>query len=211
MMKNFFWVTFWLLLPTLQSCDLVAAVLAQGGELTLKAKDNWDYAAKVMPPELIKQVRQNFEAHWIGDPKRFQAVKVQQFGQKSPLYFIDPYIPCPESGCTSQELYDLYHPGCNVSGGCLKFAYVQQENGTFRRVFEQLFYQQPTADDVFLKVSSQLDRGYPACFEMAGFDDERRRQGLPETGQHQVFVSRYCYNGQDYVFQQMFVVPSKRY
>ncbi|NJP21952.1 MAG: hypothetical protein HC763_26420 [Hydrococcus sp. CRU_1_1] len=46
---------------------------------------------------------------------------------------------------------------------------------------------------------------------MAGFDDERRRQGLPETGQHQVFVSRYCYNGQDYVFQQMFVVPSKRY
>ncbi|NJK51119.1 hypothetical protein HC931_26140 [Candidatus Gracilibacteria bacterium] len=139
------------MLPTLQSCDLVAAVLAQGGELTLKAKDNWDYAAKVMPPELIKQVRQNFEAHWIGDPKRFQAVKVQQFGQKSPLYFIDPYIPCPESGCTSQELYDLYHPGCNVSGGCLKFAYVQQENGTFRRVFEQLFYQQPTADDVFFE------------------------------------------------------------
>jgi hypothetical protein len=204
-MKKFLFFTSLLLLPMLQACDLVTAVFAAGeGELTFIAKKNWDYAAKVMPPELIEQVRrENIDETWIGDPRLFQAVKVQLFGQKFPLYFIDPYIPCPENGCATQELDDLYHPLCTTFGGCQKLVYLQQENGTYRRVFYALFFQQASKKKGFLKVSNQLYQGLPACFLLVGFDDERRREGLTFEGEF--FVSQYCYNGTEYVFQQLSV------
>lgn len=195
--------------PILLGCGRLTAVFASGeGEFSFEVqKKKWDYAARVMPLELISQVRQeNLDERWSGDPKRFQAVKVRQFGQKLPLYFIDPYIPCPEGGCPTRELYDQYHPACNVSGGCAKLVYLEQENGKYRRVFKEQFYQQATVEEGFLKVSPQLEGGYPACFEMTGFDLDMKLQGLSDLRDDQVFVSRYCYNGTDYVFQNLYVV-----
>jgi hypothetical protein len=209
--KNFFpGLTLLLLSTFFQGCNFIDAVIAQGeGELSFEVKDNWDYAAKVMPPELIEQIRrENINETWIGDPRRFQAIQVQQFGQKSPLYFVDPYIPCPEKGCATQQLYDEYHPLCTTFGGCQKLVYLEQENGTYRRVFQALFFQQASENEGFLKVSNQLYQGLPACFSLVGFDDERRREGRTEEGEF--FVTKYCYNGTDYVFQEMYVVQRQQ-
>jgi hypothetical protein len=202
--KFFSGLTLLLTLPTLSSCHPLTAVVAQGeGELTFEAKNNWNYAAKVIPRSLIEQSRKdNIDPSWIGDPRRFQAIQVKNLGQKFPLYFIEPAIYCPEGGCQSQELFDLYHPRCNKSGGCAYFVYVE-EKGAYRKVFDQQFWRQSTKD--FLKVSHQLYQGVPACFELTGFDGDMWLQGLPEKASDQVFVSRYCYNGRDYVLQNLYV------
>lgn len=200
--KFFSSIIFLLIFPSLSSCHLITAVVAQGeGELTFEAKNNWDYAAKVVPLDLIKKSREeDLEPSWIGDPRQFQAIRVKNLGQKSSLYFIEPAIYCPEGGCPTQELFDLYHPACNKSGGCAYWVYVE-ENGRYRKVFDEQFWRQSTKD--FLKVSHQLYQGVPACFELIGFDGDIWLKGLPEIADNQVFVSRYCYNGSQYVLQSL--------
>lgn len=204
--KTFQSFVFLLTLPTLASCQLIAVVVAQSeGELFFEAKNNWDYAAKVLPPHLIEQSRkENLDPSWIGDPKQFRALKVKSLGQKSSLYFIEPAIYCPEEGCPTQELFDLYHPACNKSGGCSYWVYVE-ENGTYRKVFDQQIWRQSTKD--FLKVSIKLEQGVPACFELTGVDGDSRSQNLRDIPNNQVFVSRYCYNGNQYVLQKLSQKP----
>ncbi|NJO93171.1 MAG: hypothetical protein HC820_00205 [Hydrococcus sp. RM1_1_31] len=119
-------------------------------------------------------------------------------------------MPCPEDGCKTQALWDMYHPTCNSFGGCGFFAYIEEKPGVYRRVFRQQFWIGTKENDPFLKVSRQLRQGYPACFELTGYDGEMRQRGLPEIRNDQVFVTRYCFNGKDYVFENLHVTQSQQ-
>lgn len=200
-------LSFFFLCLNVQSCQIINVVTAQGeGELSFIAiKDTWEYAAKLAPPGLVEQVvKENIDPDWIGDPKRFQIIKIDQFGLKS-LYFIDPYIPCPQEGCKNQELWNSYHPLCGATGGCSYFLYIQ-ENGQYRKLFGQLFWRQGEKDN-FLKISRQVKDGLPTCLELIGFDGEVKLNGLPSHRDDQRFVSRYCYDGREYVLDRLYLVP----
>lgn len=186
----------------LQSCQAIDTVTAQGeGELTFESRADWDYAARNTPPGMIQQVRQeNISSDWIGDPKRFWVIKVQNLGLgQKPFYFIYPGIGCPDTGCN-----DYHQPLCG-SGGCTYLAYIE-ENGQYRRVFNQLFQAEGSFEE-FFKVSRQLKDGLPACIELAGYDARSRYEGkLPQRGENQQFVSRYCYDGNEYVLNRLYLV-----
>jgi hypothetical protein len=191
-----------------QGCQLVTAKGEE--ELNFEVKNNWEYAAEVAPPNLMEQVlKDNLDpkSNWVGDPKRFQVIKINYLGQKSPLYLIDPkiYYECPKDKGCNLDLLRLYYPFCGATGGCSYFAYIE-ENGTYRPVFQQLIWRLSAND--FFKVSRQLYQGFPACFELTGYDSNTKLQGLPRIKEDQVFVSRYCYNGSQYILDKLY--PKRR-
>ncbi len=201
-------IAFSCLFLSLQSCQIASIVTAQvEGELNFEPRNDWDYAARVAPPRLIQQVRdENISPSWIGDPKRFQIIKVAALGQRSPLYFIFPAIGCPETGCR-----DDLRPLCNVSGACTYLAYIE-EGGKYRKVFDRLFWTQGEGD--FFQVSQQFKDGLPQCLELLGYDDFAWRDGLPPHQETQQFVSRYCYDTQkqEYILDRLYLVsaPAKK-
>jgi hypothetical protein len=197
--KNIF--IFSLLGFLLQSCQSIDIVIAQSdGELNFEIHKNWDYAVKVTPPGMIEQVRkENIDSDWIGDPRRFPVLKIQNFAQKTPFYLISPTIECPERGCDMS--YNL--PLCGGSGGCTYLGYIEK-NGVYKKVFDKLFWLQGSDNP---NVSKQLKEGLPACLELPGYDFEARERGLPQQKEDQRFVSRYCYNGKNYVLNRLYLVP----
>lgn len=199
-------IVFSFLFLSLQSCQIASMVTAQvEGELSFEKRDDWDYAGKVAPIVLIQQVRdENISPNWIGDPKRFQVIKIAALGQRSPLYFIFPAIGCPETGCR-----DDLRPLCNVSGACTYLAYIE-EGDKYRKVFDRLFWSQGEGD--FFKVSRQLKDRLPQCLELLGYDDFVLRDGLPPHREGQQFVSRYCFDKQkqEYALERLYLTRSSR-
>ena len=182
----------------LTSCTPLDTVIAQSsGELMFEIQDNWDYAAKVAPTELIQQVRsENIDKYWIGDPRRFLMIKVKYMGQKSSLYLVIPAVKCESDYCPSE----LHRPLCGAAGRCSYFVYIK-ENGKYRKVWGKLFQRQ--GDTPLFKVSKQMKDGVPACLEMGGIDAETWLKERPEIGENEIFRSRYCYNGTEYVLDKL--------
>lgn len=203
--RTFLLVALWL---GLQSCGTMDAMIAQAeGRMTFKLKNDWQYAAKITPTGMMQEVvKTMLQGEWLGDPNRFSVLKIKEFGQEKALYFISPMIPCPEGGCASQALFDLYRPTCGATGWCSYFAYVDEGDGTYRQVFRKHLLRRGGKD--FLKVSAQLKDGLPACLELLAFDSEAHNRGLvhfePET---EFVVSRYCYNGEEYTLKQIYQIP----
>ncbi len=184
-----------LLLLFILSFFLPSCQMVQGEESAFQAKPNWDYGANVAPQALLDQFRQeNIDQEWIGDPKRFRVLKIQALGQKT-LYFVYPFIDCPENGCVTLQLRQLYQPLCNASGGCGYFVYAE-ENGKYRQVFHEVVWKQ-VDEGKFVQVSTIPFQGLPSCFKLGGFDGDRRESIKKING---VIVSQYCYNGREYVF-----------
>ena len=182
----------------LQSCQVIDSVIAQNtGELIFERQDNWDYAAKVAAQELIQQVRnENIDEYWIGDPRRFLMIKVNEMFQKYPLYLVIPAIKCESDYCPRE----LHRPLCGVAARCSYFVYIE-ENGKYRKVWGHLFQRQ--GDTPLFKVSKQMKDGVPACLEMGGIDAETWLKERPEIGENEIFRSRYCYNGTEYVLEKL--------
>lgn len=190
----------------LQSCQTIDTVIAQNtGELTFERQDNWAYAAKVAPKELIQQVRtENIDEYWIGDPRRFLMIKVNEMGQKYPLYLVIPAVKCESDYCPRE----LHRPLCGAAGRCSYFVYIE-ENGKYREVWGKLF--QRLGDTPLFKVSKQMKDGVPACLEMGGIDDETEYRRRTERKNGEIFRSRYCYNGSEYVLDKLERVVDSSY
>ncbi|MEL4897404.1 hypothetical protein [Crocosphaera sp. Alani8] len=186
----------------LQSCQTIDAVIAQGsGELTFKTENQWEYAGEVAPIELSQQVKEeNINDSWLGDPRRFSMIKVQYMGQKYPLYLVEPGIRCERDRCPRE----IHRPLCGVAARCSYFVYIEKD-GEYRKVWGKLFQRQ--GDTPLFKVSRQMKDGVPACLEMGGIDAETWLNDRPQKGEDEIFRSRYCFNGKEYVLTQLDRIP----
>lgn len=195
-------LSFILAIASLQACQTIDTVIAQSeGQLTFEVKDNWDYAAKVAPDELIQQVRdENIDDSWIGDPRRFSMIKVKNLAQKHPLYLVEPSVRCESNYCPKE-----YHRPLCGSGGCSYFIYLE-ENGQYRKVFAKLFRRE--GSEALFKISSQIKDGVPACIELSGIDDYTYYHNRPPRGEDSIYRSRYCYNGREYILNKLYQVPA---
>lgn len=174
-------------------------------ELNFSVISNWDYAARVAPPELIKQVvKENIAPSWIGDAKRFSAIVIDHKKQAFPLYLIQPAIrdECPNSFCDA-DLSALYRPLCGATGGCTYLGYIDAR-GSYQRVFkEQLWAQVPTNNNSnFVQVSHQLINGLP-CLEFMAFTSDTIHEG---KGNNKIWKSRFCFNGREYYLQHQYSI-----
>ena len=162
-------------------------------------RDNWDYAANVLPNSLMEQVTQEVVPEdWVGDPRRFAVIKVQQRGQRSPIYLINPSLTrldgCPPAGCPS-DLSQL-SPLCGEVV-CQYFVYIEK-NGQYREIFGSSIPKYLPPEYPFFRVSRELTNGLP-CLEFAYLPERQD----PEA----VAVSRFCYEGQKYVAESEYFEP----
>jgi hypothetical protein len=182
------------------ACQSVTAISSGSNELRYELRENWDYAAKVLPAPLIEKIaKEDVPSDWSGDPRRFAAIAILQKGQKTPLYLIEPSLlrldGCPQRGC-SAELLAQRSPFCGEIA-CLYFAYLE-ENGRFSKVFEEYIPQYLPPNYPFFRVSKQLYHGLP-CLEFAFLPDRID----PEAVQ----VNTFCYNGWKYVGDRQYFEP----
>ena len=198
-------VNLFLVILGLQSCQVIDVVTAQSQPMKFRIVGEEKYAAEFLPDEAISQIKREIfdpNSEWIGDPRRFSVRKIQQMGQTQPLYYITPMIECPETGCNM-----FYHlPLCGATGGCTYVGYIE-EKGKYRQVFNKLFWLQGKGTP---RVSEPNFEGVPACFEIPGYDFESREKGLPELSEQEIFMSRYCYNGQEYILNKLYLVPIEK-
>lgn len=177
-------------------------VTAQNELFTVQ--NNWQYLGEVVP-DLTQEIRQiPILDQWIGDPRKMKVIEINNFAQQSPLYLVNTTVGYPEGINTiTDELDDYYRPLCNRSGECTFLIYKQTEE-SYSLVFdEQLAF---THDDNWFRFSNTLYQGYPRCFEIMGYD-RTRRDGwqVPDPKENQQLVSRYCYNGNRYVFDRIYL------
>lgn len=205
MLSRFFkYITFISLISALPACQYIDTVVAQTeGQLTFEAKNNWNYAAKIAPTNFLEFFREKeIHSDWLGDPRRFQMMKINKVGQKYPMYLLDPSVDCPETGCRRD-----HRPFCGT-GGCSYFIYIEEEQGKYRKVFEKLFRAEGALDN-FFKVSRQMKDGLPACIELNGIDyDTYSKKPTNRDVEREMFVSRYCYNGRQYLLNRLYKVSS---
>lgn len=152
------------------------------------AVNNWQPAALSAPPGLMEQVvRENIEGEWLGDPGRMSIMKIQEPGQQKTLYIIDSHIQhlCPPRGCDP-----LQDPLCG-SAGCAYLGYIQ-DGKSYRQVFNEYLKSSLPPGVPFLRVSKQLDSGFP-CLEFASLTNVMDADSLQ--------ITRFCYNKNKYIEQ----------
>lgn len=172
------------LLPLVIACNQV--VTAQNYSFTVR--NNWQYAALSAPPGLMQQVvKENIRSNWLGDPGRMQILKIQESNQQKPLYLIDSHIQhkCPPRGCDP-----LQDPLCG-SAGCAYLGYMQ-DGKSYRQVFNEYLKSSLPPEVPFLRVSKQLDSGFP-CLEFTELTNAMDADSLQ--------ISRFCYKKNKYIEQ----------
>lgn len=124
----------------------------------------WDFAARVMPDALSQQVKkESFEPGWIGDPRRFTAVRYRK--DSSEFYLVWTNTDCPEKGCL-----EFYHrPTCGAAGQCQFVGYAKQGD-RYKKVFSTYLLQQLSFKKGFSSITNQWIDGVPECFTLAGID-----------------------------------------
>jgi len=144
----------------------------------------WDFAARVMPDGLSQQVKkETMASDWIGDPRRFKAIKyVKSDGE---FYLVWTNTDCPEKGCL-----EFYHrPTCGAGGQCQFVGYAKRGD-RFERVFETYLLQQLPFDKGFSTVTESWIDGVPQCFTLAGVDTEKS----PKQSAKPMGLVTYCFN-----------------
>jgi hypothetical protein len=172
------------LLPLVIACNQV--VTAQNYSFTVK--NDWQHASKAAPPGLMQQVvKENIKSDWLGDPGRMQILKVQGTDQQKPLYLIDSKIQheCPPRGCDPS-----LDPLCG-SAGCAHFGYIQ-DGKLYHQVFSEYLKSSLPPGVPFLRVSKQLDSGFP-CLEFTELTNVMDADSLQ--------VTRFCYKKNKYTEQ----------
>jgi len=82
--------------------------------------------------------------------------------------------------------------------------YVQQ-NGRYSHVFAGFFGYQGDGEGKILRISEQITDGLPLCFEVKGISlDSENMEKLPPIKEKERYISRYCYNGQNYTLSNIY-------
>jgi hypothetical protein len=163
-------------------------VIAGSYYLTFQAnaqKTNvWDFAARVMPDALSQQVkRESLDPDWIGDPRRFTAVKYSKDG--SEFYLVWTNTDCPREGVCDP----LYHrPTCGATGYCQFVGYAKRGDH-YGQVFATYVAQQLPFAKGFSSISDKWISGVPECLTLVGIDTESPKQKGDGIGR-----VTYCYS-----------------
>lgn len=181
-------------------CQLVTAQ----GEMIFKEINNWQDLGEIAP-NLVTEIRKiPLLDNWVGDPKKMQVLKIDNFGQKNSLYLVNTTVGYPNGIETvNDEMDDYYRPLCNMAGECSFLIYKKTEKGYALVFNEQLAFTNRNSNTDFL-FTNTLYQGYPQCFEALGYDQVRRSQQQVPVGDGQL-VSRYCYNGSEYQFERIYL------
>lgn len=191
----------------LQSCQFMNVQAEQG--LTFKTLENWQLLGQENPELLKVFVKDNQVDLTETNPQRFGYQSAQG------LYFIDPPIDCPVTGCPDLsggdfDMKQYYRPYCNDWDACRRYVYVKDGKGSYREAWASpIWLKDGFEDRIIIRVSEQMQNNLPLCFELAARDFSERNQYSDIDANQERFITRYCQEGKSYTVNKIYKVPFK--
>jgi hypothetical protein len=195
----------------LQSCVLSGA--RADGQLSFVPVRDWGYLGRDAPKGLLDRFKTDNRSELENaqtDPRRLRVHGRRTSGGKT-VYAIDPLSDCPEWGCSESysDYLQLNATFCRARQDFCRIMVYAEEKGKFRSVFDVPFrFQSDGENGSKIAFSDREMDGLPICIEIKGYSTSSDiNKLLPHKGEMDRYVSRYCYNGQQYELDKIYTEP----